>query len=84
MTMTGGAGADTFIFDSGNLTGQHNTAVITDYDPKVDKLQLPPNDGFAAVRVSSDHHGGTLLYLRNETIDLLGVNPNQLHHHDWA
>ena len=84
MTMTGGAGADTFIFDLGNLTGKHNTAVITDYDPKVDKLQLPPNDGFSTVRVSSDLHGGTLLHLRNETIDLLGVNPNELHHHDWA
>ncbi|MCP3381417.1 hypothetical protein NLM31_13805 [Bradyrhizobium sp. CCGUVB4N] len=84
MTMTGGAGADTFVFDLGNLTGQHNTAVITDYDPKVDKLQLLQNGSFAAVRVSSDHHGGTLLHLRNETIDLLGVNPNELHHHDWA
>ena len=84
MTMTGGAGADTFVFDLGNLTGRHNTAVVTDYDPKVDKLQLPTNDGFAAVRVSTDHHGGTLLHLDHETIDLLGVNPNQLHHHDWA
>src|SRR6476661_3265228 len=36
MTMTGGAGADTFEFDLGVLAGKHNTAVITDFDPKQD------------------------------------------------
>jgi peroxidase len=81
MTMTGGAGADTFVFNLDNLTGKHNTAVITDYDPKVDQLQLL-NDAFVAV--SSDHHGGTLLHVGNETIDLLSVRPNELRHHDWA
>lgn len=79
MTMTGGAGADTFVFS--NLKGQHNTATITDYNPMVDKLQLLAN---AHVEISSDHHGGTLIQVGNETIDLLGVKPNDLHHRDWA
>ncbi len=40
MTMTGGDGADTFVFNLDDLKGKHNTATITDFDPKVDKLQL--------------------------------------------
>ena len=62
-----------------NLKGKHNTAVITDYDSKVDQLQLL-NDTFVAI--SSDHHGGTFLHVGNETIDLLGVRSKELH--DWA
>jgi peroxidase len=79
MTMTGGDGADTFVFNLDNLKGKHNTATITDFDPKVDKLQLL-ND--VCVEKSSDHHGGTLLKVGTETIDLLGVKPNELHQHD--
>jgi peroxidase len=79
MTMTGGAGADTFVFNLDNLTGKHNTAVITDFDPKVDHLQLL-NEPYVAV--SSDHHGGTLLRAGSESIDLVGVKPNEMHHHD--
>jgi peroxidase len=81
MTMTGGDGADTFVFNLDNLKGKHNTATITDFDPKVDKLQLL-NDVY--VKISSDHHGGTLLHVGTETIDLLDVKPNELHHRDWA
>jgi peroxidase len=81
MTMTGGAGADTFVFNLANLTGRHNTAVITDYDPKVDQLQIL-NDAFVAK--SSDHHGGTLLHVGSETIDLIGVRPNEVDRHEWA
>ena len=81
MTMTGGDGADTFEFDLDNITGRHNTAVITDFDPKVDRLQLLNED---YVRISSDHHGGTLVHAGNETIDLLGVRPHQLHDRDWS
>jgi peroxidase len=47
----------------------------------VDKLQLL-NDVY--VKISSDHHGGTLLQVGNDTIDLLDVKPNELHHRDWA
>jgi peroxidase len=79
MTMTGGGGADTFVFN--NLKGQHNTATITDYNPIVDKLQVLAN---AHVEISSDHHGGTLMQVGSETIDLLGVKPNELNHRDWA
>src|SRR5215216_1355308 len=81
MTMTGGDGADTFVLNVDNLKGKHNTATITDFDPKVDKLQLL-NDVY--VEKSSDQHGGTLLQVGTETIDVLGVKPNELHHRDWA
>ena len=81
MTMTGGDGADTFVFNLDYFKGRHNTATITDFDPKVDKLQLL-NDEY--VRVSSDHHGGTLLQIGNDTIDLLDVKPKELHHRDWT
>src|SRR3954451_11058524 len=80
MTMTGGDGADTFVFDLQSLKGKHNTAPITDFDPKVDKLQFS-YDGH--IEKSSDHHGGTLLQVGGETIDLLRVKPNEVHPHDW-
>jgi peroxidase len=79
--ITGGDGADTFVFNLDYLKGKHNTATITDFDPKVDKVQLL-NDEY--VRISSDHHGGTLLHVGTETIDLLDVKPHELHHRDWA
>ena len=81
MTMTGGDGADTFVFNLDNLEGQHNTATITDFDPKVDKLQFSEN---VHVQKSSDHHGGTLLQVGTESIDLLGVKPNELPPTTWC
>jgi Ca2+-binding RTX toxin-like protein len=83
MTMTGGDGADTFVFNLDYIKGRGNTATITDYDPKEDKLQLL-NTEFVDVQKLSDHHGGTLLQVGGETIDLLGVKPNELHNRDWA
>jgi len=80
MTMTGGDGADTFVFDLDSLKGKHNTATITDFDPKVDTLQFSYN---VHIEKSSDHHGGTLLQVGTETIDLLRVKPNEVHPHDW-
>jgi peroxidase len=80
MTMTGGDGADTFVINLDDIKGRHNTVTITDFDPSEDKLQLGSD---AHVWKSSDHHGGTLLQVGNETIDLVGVRPNELHHHDW-
>jgi peroxidase len=80
-TLTGGGGgADIFEFNLDSLKGGHNTTTITDYDPKMDKLQFS-NDPH--VQRLSDRHGGTLLMVGNETIDLLGVKPNELHPHDW-
>jgi peroxidase len=79
-TLTGGGGADIFEFNLDNLKGRDNTVTITDYDPKMDKLQFS-NDPH--VQRLSDDHGGTLLVVGNETIDLLGVKPNALHPHDW-
>ena len=80
-TLTGGDGADIFEFNLDDLKGRHNTATITDFDPKMDKLQY---SGDPHVQRLSDHHGGTLLIVGNETIDLLGVRPNELHPHDWS
>ena len=34
MTMTGGDGADTFVINLDDIKGRHNTATITDFDPK--------------------------------------------------
>jgi peroxidase len=79
-TLTGGGGADTFVINLDDITGRHNSVVVTDFDPNVDKLQILNED---YVSKSSDHHGGTLLQVGTETIDLLGVKPNELHHHDW-
>jgi peroxidase len=81
MTMTGGDGADTFVVNLDDIKGRHNTVTITDFDPKVDKLQLLNEDH---VKKSSDHHGGTLLQVDNETIHLPDVKPHELHQHDWA
>src|SRR3954453_5711537 len=80
MTMTGGDGAYTFVFDLESLKGKHNSATITDFDPKVDKLQFSYD---VHIEKSSDHHGGTLLQVGGETIDLLRVKPNEVHPHDW-
>jgi peroxidase len=80
MSMTGGDGADTFVFNLDSLKGRHNTATITDFNPKVDQLQF---SDYAHVQKSSDHHGGTLLHVGNDTIDLLNVKPNQVHPQEW-
>src|SRR4051812_26542576 len=81
MTMTGGDGADTFVFKSDSLKGGHSTATITDFNPTQDQLQF---SDYVHVQKSSDHHGGTLLHAGAETIDLPGVKPNQVHPHDWV
>jgi peroxidase len=81
MTMTGGDGADTFVFNADSLKGGHSTATITDFNPTQDQLQF---SDYVHVQKSSDHHGGTLLHAGGETIDLPGVKPNQVHPHDWV
>ncbi|QOG19687.1 peroxidase family protein [Bradyrhizobium sp. SEMIA] len=63
-----------------DITAAHS-AVITDFDPKVDQLQLLNR---AFLSLSYDHHGGTLLQYGNETIDLLGVRPDALRGKDWT
>jgi len=80
-TLTGGDGADIFAFNLDDLKGRHNTATITDFDPQEDKLQFSDH---VHIQRLSDHHGGTLLIAGNETIDLLGVKPQELHPHDWS
>jgi peroxidase len=76
-TMTGGAGADTFVLNVLNFHNMgrgHNTATITDFDPLVDTLQY---SGDLNVHKYSNHHGGTLLQVGSETINLLGVSPDE-------
>ena len=89
--MTGGAGADTFVFDidqrsPGNGWQRHqnhgenlNTATVTDFTPGQDKLQFDAT--IRQVHLASDHHGGTLVYAGNEQIDLLGVQQGELSIH---
>jgi Ca2+-binding RTX toxin-like protein len=76
-TMTGGAGADTFVLNVLNFDNMgrgHNIATITDFNPQVDALQY---SGDPNVHRSSNHHGGTLLQVGSETINLLGVSPDE-------
>jgi peroxidase len=74
-TMTGGTGADTFVMNFDNMGLGHNTATITDFDPLVDTLKY---SGDQNVHRSSDHHGGTLLHVGSETVNLLGVSPDEM------
>ena len=88
MTMTGGAGADTFVFDidqrsPGNGWQRHqnhgenlNTATVTDFTPGQDKLQFDAT--IRQVHLASDHHGGTLVDVGNEQVDLVGVQQNEV------
>ena len=76
MTMTGGAGRDTFVFDAGLLKGRGNTATITDFVPNRDKLQFT---GDPTIVKSSDHHGGTYLDAGYVRVDLLHVSPADVH-----
>lgn len=76
-TMTGGAGADTFVLNAlnfDNMGRAHNTATITDFDPRADTLQY---SGDLNVHRYSDHHGGTLLRVGSETVNLPGVSPDE-------
>jgi peroxidase len=76
MTMTGGGGRDAFVFDADLLKGRGNTAVITDFEVSKDKLQFTGNP---AIVKSSDHHGGTYLDAGYVRVDLLHVNPADVH-----
>ena len=88
MTMTGGAGGDTFVFNvdqgsAGNGWQRHqndtenlNTATVTDFTPGQDKLQFDAT--IRQVHLASDHHGGTLVDVGNEQVDLVGVQQNEL------
>jgi hypothetical protein len=76
-TMTGGAGADTFVLNALNFHNMgrgHDTATITDFDPRVDSLQY---SGELNVHRYSDHHGGTVLRVGSETVNLPGVSPDE-------
>jgi len=77
-TMTGGAGSDTFVFNFDVVGGKGNTATVTDFDPKTDKLQIA---GDAHPNTSPDGHGGTLVHAGGETVDLVGVQ--HLQHFDF-
>jgi hypothetical protein len=52
----------------------HDTATITDFDPRVDTLQY---SGDLNVHRYSDHRGGTVLRVGSETVNLPGVSPDE-------
>lgn len=76
MTMTGGAGGDTFVFDARLLTGRGNIAAITDFESSKDRLQFTGNP---TIVKSSDYHGGTYLDGGYVKVDLLHVSPADVH-----
>jgi Ca2+-binding RTX toxin-like protein len=78
-TLTGLAGADTFVFDSKGATN----ALITDFEPGVDHLEFDNAGKLTAhdVHIKADH-GNTVLDVGSDHIVLVGVNPNQLSIHE--
>jgi Animal haem peroxidase/RTX calcium-binding nonapeptide repeat (4 copies) len=78
-TMTGMAGADTFVFGRGTTY-----ATITDFTPGVDKLQFDNvcRLDHRGVQIRQEH-GNTIVTVGDDHIVLVGVNPHQISpHHD--
>jgi len=69
-TLTGGGGHNVFVFSYPN-----ETATITDFNPKMDKVEFHMASGDFNV-TSADGHA--VLNYRDERINLLGVTPDQL------
>ena len=78
-TMTGGAGADEFIFNH-NMNGK-----ITDFKPGTDKIVFDDAGhlDFHDVKIKADH-GNTVVEANGDHIVLLNVNPLQLHPADFV
>ena len=77
--MTGGDGADTFVFDAMVSIN----AVITDFK-QCETLEFD-NAGklnFHDVRIKADH-GNTVVNFGDDHIVLVGINPHQLSAHDF-
>jgi len=81
-TLTGGGGADTFIF-----TTNFGPTTITDFRPGQDILQIDRAlfHNFAAIHADMVQvNGNTIItYAPSETITLLGVLPSSLHAQDF-
>jgi hypothetical protein len=77
-TMTGLAGADTFVFGNGPTN-----ALITDFKPGVDHLEFDNAGNLSTRDVSIKFdHGNTVLDVAGTHIVLAGVNPFQMSSHD--
>src|SRR5215471_367564 len=77
-TMTGGGGADTFVFDQAGPTN----ATITDFLPGTDKIEL---DGLQSSTTAgvNEVNGNTVIDVGDDHITLAGVMPNQLSPDDF-
>ena len=77
-TMTGGGGADKFVFDQAGPTN----ATITDFLPGTDKIEL---DGLQSSTTAGVNqvNGNTVLDVGDDQITLAGVTPNRLSPNDF-
>jgi Animal haem peroxidase len=78
-TLTGLSGADHFVFDKGATK-----AVITDFQPGIDKLEFKHagNVDWHDVRISSAH-GNAVVSVGDDSIELVGIRAYALHKSDF-
>ena len=72
-TLTGGAGADLFVLD-----GTGHTAIISDFEPRVDKIEFHIDAADLLPAFIRDAEGGARLSFDGNMITLTGVGANQI------
>jgi hypothetical protein len=78
-TLTGLAGADRFVFDTGPTR-----AVITDFEPGIDQIEFEHAErlDWRDLDLRSTH-GNTIVTVGDDRIELVGVRPYELSKHDF-